>query len=115
MQDLADLAKVYLLKAPGMTQVDVDKVLGKKNEVANAEGIAAERIQYMPADAEERKLEGPLDAKKLKWYIGKKSIGLLGCHACQNIPGYEAANPMEAAVNNSGQKEPERLGLCQAE
>src|SRR5262245_47810658 len=84
LQDLADLARVYLLKVPGMTQVDVEEVLGKK-DVSEAKGISAERAKYMEEaqpDADELKLKGPIDADKLKWYIGKKTIGRMGCYAC---------------------------------
>jgi mono/diheme cytochrome c family protein len=115
LQTLADLARVYLLKAPGMTQVEVDQVLGGKNDVAKGQGISAERAEFLPADADERRLKGPLNKESLKWYIGKKSIGRMGCYGCHNIPGFEAAKPIGTALNDWGKKDPERLAFEQAD
>src|SRR5262249_28290335 len=69
---LAELAKVYLLKAPGMTRADVDEILQKKDD--QRQGLAKERIEPMPLDAEERELITPLTDDKLKWYVGRKAI-----------------------------------------
>jgi mono/diheme cytochrome c family protein len=122
LQTLANLAKVHLLKAPGFTQVDVEEVLGG-TDVSQAKGVSAERAEYLPADADERKLQGPVDAKKdaeklakkLKWYIGKKSIGRLGCYACHNVPGFETAKPIGTAFNDWGAKDPNRLAFEEAD
>jgi len=114
LQTLANLAKIHLLKAPGFTQVDVDEVLGTA-DVSQAKVVSADRAKYMPADADERKLEGPPDAKKLKWYIGKKSIARLGCYACHNVPGFETAKPIGTALNDWGAKDPNRLAFEEAD
>jgi mono/diheme cytochrome c family protein len=114
LQTLANLAKVHLLKAPGFTQVDVNEVLSETNP-EHLKGVSADRAKDMPADADERKLEGPLDAKKLKWYIGKKSIGRLGCYACHNVPGFETAKPIGTALNDWGAKDPNRLAFEEAD
>jgi mono/diheme cytochrome c family protein len=117
LQDLANLARVYLLKVPGMTQVDVEEVLGKK-DVSEAKGISPERAEIMEKaqpDADELKLRGPIDPAKVKWYIGKKTIGRMGCYACHNIPGFEAAKPIGTALNDWGKKDPERLAFEDAD
>jgi cbb3-type cytochrome oxidase cytochrome c subunit len=105
---LKKLARVYLLKAPGMTRGKVDKVLPAEGE--SAEGIPQEELEYLARDADERVLVGPnVTADKLKWYVGKKSIGRLGCYGCHDVPGFETAKPIGTALNDWGKKDPARL------
>jgi mono/diheme cytochrome c family protein len=111
---LKKLARVYLLKAPGMTRAKVDKILPADGETAD--GIPEDDLQYMPRDADERVLVGPkVAADKLEWYIGKKSIGRLGCYGCHDVPGFEQAKPVGTALNDWGKKDPARLAYEDAD
>src|SRR5207245_1036138 len=88
---LRQLARLYLAKAPGMTAMDVNKFLP---EDGNAEGIPRDDKRIKP-DSDERVLyAGQVNDDTLQWYIGKKSIGRLGCYACHDVPGFEAAKPI---------------------
>lgn len=102
---LQDLAKVYLSRVKDFTSTEVDEYLKG--------GIPAKRLDTMqkPYDADERELQAPLDEKKLKRYIGKKSINQLGCFGCHDIPGFEYAKPIGTPLNDWGKKDPERLAF----
>lgn len=106
-ETLTDLAKVYLLKAPGMTRADVDEALTRDGE--SWKGIAD--VKYFPADADERELVSPLDRSKLEWYVGRKAVNRLGCFACHDIPGFAAAKPIGTQLNDWGKKDAERLAF----
>jgi mono/diheme cytochrome c family protein len=106
-QTLTELARVYLLKAPGMTRSDVDEALTRDGD--KWKGLAD--VKYFPADADERELAGPVDTNKLEWYIGRKAINRLGCFACHDIPGFAAAKPIGTQLNDWGKKDAERLAF----
>ncbi|HXG11553.1 MAG TPA: c-type cytochrome [Gemmataceae bacterium] len=102
-ETLVALARVYLSKAPGVTREDTEKFL--------REGIPPNRLDAMAYDADERELQGPITADKLKWYIGRKAISRLGCYGCHNIPGFEFAKPIGTPLNDWGKKDVERLAF----
>jgi mono/diheme cytochrome c family protein len=125
-ETLVALARVYLGKAKDLTQEDVDTILPASGEV-NADKSEALLKRYLskdPAndpngeksDADEQSLhnlmrDGQLDQNKLRWYIGKKSIGRLGCYGCHDLPGFENSKPIGTALNDWGKKDPERLAF----
>src|SRR5262249_13414914 len=100
---LAALAKVYLIKAPGMTRQDAEDILS--GEPNNRHGIID--VGGLPLDSDERELEAPLTNDKLKWYIGRKAIAREGCYACHEIPGFGDAKPIGTTLNDWGKKDPE--------
>jgi mono/diheme cytochrome c family protein len=100
---LQELAKVYMLKAPGMTRAEVEKMLGSR------QGL--EDVSQLPLDSDERVLSGQLTDDKLKWYIGRKAITRLGCFGCHQIPGFDTAKPIGTPLNDWGKKDPERLAF----
>jgi cytochrome c2 len=106
---LTELARVYMLKAPGMTRLDVDEILQKEGDARR--GLSKERIQPLELDADERGLAGPLTDAKLKWYIGRKAITRLGCYGCHEIPGFATAKPVGTPLNDWGKKDPERIAF----
>jgi cbb3-type cytochrome oxidase cytochrome c subunit len=111
---LKKLVRVYLMKAPGMTRAKVDKVMPADGD--SAPGMPEEDMQYLARDADERVLAGPnVSADTLKWYIGKKSIGRMGCYACHDVPGFETAKPIGTALNDWGKKDPARLAYEDAD
>jgi mono/diheme cytochrome c family protein len=81
-------------------------------------GIPETRLQLIrqqSPDADELRLSGPITDDKLKWYIGRKSIGRLGCFGCHDVPGFEQAKPIGTALNDWGKKDPERLAFEDAD
>jgi cytochrome c2 len=107
-QTLVDLAKVYLVKAPGMTRGDADEILSAADGGA-VKGIMD--VSDMPLDADERVLAAPVDDNKLKWYIGRKAITRLGCYGCHDVPGFATAKPIGTPLNDWGKKDPDRLAF----
>jgi mono/diheme cytochrome c family protein len=115
-QDLVALARVYLVKAPGVTAKELDERFPLEGKV---KGLPAERVRGLARDADERRLvakekDGELSEDDLLWYVGRKSIGRLGCYACHDIPGFEAAKPIGTGLNDWGKKDPERLDFQDA-
>ncbi len=106
---LASLARVFLLKAPGMTSLDAEEILQKEGETRR--GLADDQIKNLPLDSDERMLASPLDDGKLKWYIGRKAITRYGCFGCHEIPGFSTAKPIGTPLNDWGKKDPERLAF----
>jgi len=107
---LTELARVYLLKAPGMTYQEADEIL-ETSQGNLRKGVSEVDLNGMAADADERELAGPLDDNKLKWYIGRKAITRLGCFGCHEIPGFAAAKPIGTPLNDWGKKDPARLAF----
>lgn len=112
-EDLVTLARVYLGKAPAFTRADVDAIL--PTTAGDLPGIAKERLENLPPESDERRLEGPVTEDKLKWYIGRKAINRLGCFGCHDLPGFETAKPIGTALNDWGKKDPERLAFEDAD
>src|SRR5262249_39037245 len=114
--ELAKLARLYLVKVPGFTPDEVDAKFLRKNG-DTWEGISEKRLELgrVPKDADERALQGPLTMDNLKWYVGKKAIGRLGCYGCHDVPGFDTTKPIGTPLNDWGKKDPERLAFEDAE
>ncbi len=110
LQVLADLARVSLIKAPGLTADDVDNTLKAKGDGRLAGIDPKKPIKW---DADERELQKPegITADDLKWYVGRKAIGRQGCFGCHDIPGFETSKPIGTALNDWGKKDPARLAF----
>jgi mono/diheme cytochrome c family protein len=85
-------------------------------------GLSMKDVQYLGlrTDADERLLinDAPTSPQaawsqedRLKFYVGRKSIGRYGCYACHDIPGFESAKPIGTALNDWGKKDTERLAF----
>ncbi|MFO0841350.1 MAG: c-type cytochrome [Gemmataceae bacterium] len=127
LTDYKQLARVYLAKAPGVTRLELDQFLPKDGD--GLPGIPAERMESFPRDADERVLDKTkwdeeqrarkltseqINAMKLdalKWYVGRKAIGRLGCFACHDIPGFETAKPIGTGLNDWGKKDGDKLAF----
>jgi cbb3-type cytochrome oxidase cytochrome c subunit len=110
---LTDLARVYLRKAPGVNPLEVDDVL--KNGFSDDRLDDKKNPQKIAADADEQALRTPITPDKLKYYIGKKAIGRLGCYGCHDVPGFELAKPIGTPLNDWGKKDPARLAFEDAD
>jgi mono/diheme cytochrome c family protein len=108
-ENLVNLARVFLKKAPAINPLKIDDILEKGITDQDTE---APTIAY---DADERALMGPIDAERLperlKYYIGKKAVGRMGCFACHDVPGFEYAKPIGTPLNDWGKKDPARLAF----
>ncbi len=112
VSDLKKLARVYLFKAPGMTEEDMTAFLGDLKDDKLPPGIPTGRLEVLARDAEEQRLaKGKVTEDALKWYVGKKAITRMGCYACHDTPGFEQAKPIGVALNDWGKKDPERLAF----
>jgi mono/diheme cytochrome c family protein len=105
---IANLARVFLIKAPGMTRQDVDDIL-KPTDGGKHQGL--KDVKSLPRDADEHALAGPLDDDALLWYIGRKAITRLGCFGCHDVPGFATAKPIGTPLNDWGRKDAERLAF----
>jgi mono/diheme cytochrome c family protein len=111
LEDMIDLARVYLGKAPGMTPAGLDDALPRGKDLSRA-GLAS--VEGLPREADERILEkgeAGITEDSLAWYVGKKAIGRLGCYACHDIPGFETAKPIGTGLNDWGRKDGARLAF----
>ncbi len=116
VKTLVALARVYLVKAPGMTSAKVDAILPPDAaEIGNIKGYAEDDLKYAARDADERVLAAPVTKDKLEWYIGRKGVSRLGCYGCHDVPGFETATPIGTALNDWGKKDPERLAFEDAD
>lgn len=106
-EDLDDLALVYLRAT--FTQSQAEKYV--------KQGIPAELRSDLKGDevelvVPERRGTFDLQQQKLR-YIGRRTIGRLGCSACHDIPGFEDAKPIGTALADWGRKEPSKLAFEQ--
>tara|TARA_B100000676_G_scaffold310180_1_gene375920 strand:+ start:3194 stop:8038 length:4845 start_codon:yes stop_codon:yes gene_type:complete len=53
----------------------------------------------------------PLDIDTKLVYIGRKALGKYGCYGCHDIPGFEDAKPIGAALTDWGRKDPSKLAF----
>lgn len=104
---LKGLARVWLEKS--LTRREIKEVLD------DGKGFSKSALENKPADADERFLEGEINADKLMMYVGKKAINNLGCFGCHTIPGFESAKPIGTALNEWGKKDPERIAFEDSE
>jgi mono/diheme cytochrome c family protein len=106
---LERMARLYLEKSFARQEV-TDMLQAKGLSKAQEEALKASR-----RDADERRLAVSRRDEswedKLKWYVGKKAIGSLGCYGCHEVPGFESAKPVGTPLNDWGKKDPERLAF----
>jgi len=91
-------AKRYL--ANGIPQKVASKLVGHEVELA-----VDENAELSDADREADLLE-----KKLN-YVGRRTIGKLGCAGCHDVPGLEAAKPIGTTLADWGRKESSKLAF----
>ena len=104
-KDLDDLLRLYLLGA--FTKTETERVIKS--------GVPADRRSTVKGDEAllvvESEKDWNDDAKLM--YLGKKSIGRLGCAGCHDIPGFEDSKPIGTGLADWGRKEPSKLAFEQ--
>lgn len=99
-ETLKALARVWLEKSRSLAEVD-DLLSGKNPGLLDA----------VSPQSDESYLKGGLTVDKLKMYVGKKAVANMGCFACHDIPGMEAAKPIGTALNDWGKKDGDKLAF----
>ncbi|MSQ94942.1 MAG: c-type cytochrome [Gemmataceae bacterium] len=103
-KDLKNLASVYLTRM--MSKSDMKKFLDgdlKPEELA--------LIRKDIPDDEFELASKVKDDNALKFYLGKKAVGRLGCFGCHDIPGFESTKSIGVALNDWGKKPADRLAF----
>jgi cytochrome c2 len=101
--DLDELLSLYLSGA--FTQAETKEVLKK--------GIPSSRKNSIKGDEQLLVTDGPLSQEQKLLYLGKKTIGRLGCAGCHDVPGFEDAKPIGTGLADWGRKEPSKLAFEQ--
>jgi mono/diheme cytochrome c family protein len=97
---LEELARVYLQRQ--LTQSDLQELDTKHT-------LGKERQGTLPED--ERALVSNYTEESLKYYLGKKTVGRLGCFGCHDIPGFENTKPIGVGLLDWGKKDPGKLAF----
>lgn len=98
---LDELALMYLRGA--FTQRESERYL--------SEGIPEEMAGSLKGD--ELELVGRITEQKKLLYVGRKTIGRLGCAGCHDMPGFEEAKPIGTGLADWGRKETSKLAFEQ--
>lgn len=104
-KNLDDLLRFYLVGA--FTKSETEKVIKS--------GVPADRRSTVKGDETMLVVDSGKswnDDMKLM-YLGKKTIGRLGCAGCHDIPGFEDAKPIGTGLADWGRKEPSKLAFEQ--
>ncbi len=83
--------------ATGRYPIVASKVKGDEIELATEDGSAV----VDPAEWRRRKLN----------YVGRKTISKYGCYGCHDVPGFEQARPIGAALQDWGRKDTSKLAF----
>lgn len=115
-EEMQTLARVYLVRMlsesdmklffKGVSRADAEK-LRKKQAVDPAVTVMYNDL----ADDEKRLFEEVTDDNTLKYYLGKKAVGRLGCFGCHDIPGFENVKSIGVGLNDWGKKPADRLAF----
>lgn len=115
---LDDLTRYFLRKS--VSQARLDEILASRRflvdpAVYDSEGgvasvVKGDEIELVATSATEEVSDEVWNERKLQ-YVGRRTISRYGCYACHDIPGYEAARPIGAGLNDWGRKETSKLAF----
>ncbi|WP_146507158.1 c-type cytochrome [Thalassoglobus neptunius] len=115
---LDDLVRLYLSKVVG--QAGVSRVFeNRKLDVTESmygEGVSlsdyfkGDEIELAPAEFGEEVTPEEWKERQLV-YVGRRTISRYGCYGCHDIPGFENARPIGAALNDWGRKDTSKLAF----
>jgi cytochrome c2 len=97
---LEELARVYLQRL--LTQSDLQELETKHT-------LGMDRQGTLPED--EKVLVANYNEESLKYYLGKKAVGRMGCFGCHDIPGFESTKPIGVGLLDWGKKDPGKLAF----
>ena len=100
IEDYQDLARVYLKRLLPADYME---------KFIKGEKLDANVIRDLPRD--EQDLYGKTGEDDLKFYLGKKAVGRLGCYGCHDVPGFEAAKPIGTGLMDWGKKKSDKLAF----
>lgn len=101
--DVDELLKLYLSGA--FTKSETERVV--------KEGIPESMRTSVKGDEQLLITGGPPSEDAKLAYLGKKTIGRLGCAGCHDIPGFEDSKPIGTGLADWGRKEPSKLAFEQ--
>jgi cytochrome c2 len=94
----------------------VGSFTGEQADKIVKEGIPADRAGQIKGDESLLVMDGKngndLQTMKLM-YVGRRSIGRLGCSGCHDIPGFEDSKPIGTGLADWGRKETSKLAFEQ--
>ena len=104
---LNDLAETYLLGSfsKGRTEVYLSEGIPRQDEATLK--IDEKLLLQDEGDTDETRL------RKKVLYVGRRSVGRLGCAGCHDIPGFEAAKPIGTGLADWGRKDTSKLAFEQ--
>ena len=113
---LDDLVRLYLSKVVGQSGVD-QAFTTKRFPVTfemyadgrtPADFLKGDEVELVPATFDEQVTDEQWHQRKLL-YIGRRTISRYGCYGCHDVPEFEAARPIGAALNDWGRKDTSKL------
>lgn len=102
-KDLDELLTLYLVGA--FTKAETKEII--------AQGIPESRRASTKGDEQLLVTSGGLTDDQKLIYLGKKTIGRLGCAGCHDVPGFEDAKPIGTGLADWGRKESSKLAFEQ--
>lgn len=113
-----DLIRLYLGKSLG--PADVEKVFETRRypvvmemygeDVDVTSFIKGDEIELAPASFDEEVSAEDWEVRK-QVYLGRRTISRYGCYGCHEIPGFESARPIGAALQDWGRKDTSKLAF----
>lgn len=96
-------------KTDGVWVIEPSKIYGGKDSEIAADQIKSDEIELFTADG-----SVPDDATWQQMqlnYVGRRTISRYGCYGCHEIPGFEKARPIGAALQDWGRKDTSKLAF----
>ena len=80
----------------------MEKFLKTKNLTRTSSAICRWTNRFSPTTS---------SPDSLKYYLGKKAVGRLGCFGCHDIPGLDSAKPIGTGLMDWGKKKSDKLAF----
>lgn len=116
---LDDLVRLYLSKALPSSKVEeafaerhfpvTAEMYGEDGNI-KSDAIRGDEIELAPKSIDEEVSDEEWQRRQMV-YIGRRTISRYGCYACHDIPGFEDARPIGAALQDWGRKDTSKLAF----
>ena len=87
----------------------VPEILAKRQYHQKADLIKGDEVELATADGSAVS-EEEWNSRMLN-YVGRKTISKYGCYGCHDVPGFETARPIGAALQDWGRKDTSKLAV----